>query len=136
MPERPATSVPAVLTGVLAGAAGSVLGTRLSSPRRLDLGALELAFIAGAYPAMALHGASRRSMAIEFAASGVFLGLALSGLGRRSQTAIALGLVGHAGWDAAHHLRAAGTESPSWFPAFCITADIALAAQFLRSSWK
>jgi hypothetical protein len=133
MPERPAASVPAVLSGVLAGAAGSALGVRLSSPARLDLGALELAFIAGAYPAMALYESAGRSTAIEFAASGIFVGLALGGLERRSRLAIALGLVGHAAWDAVHHLTDTGTRTPRWFPPFCMVADLALAAQFLKA---
>jgi len=73
MPERPATSARAVLIGALAGGAGSALSARLSSGRRLDLGALELAAIAGGYPAMAFHESSGRAMAVEFAVSGVFM---------------------------------------------------------------
>jgi hypothetical protein len=134
MSERHAASVPAVLVGALTGGAASVLGARLSSSRRLDLGALELAFIAGGYPAMAFHETSGKAMAIEFAVCGVFMGLALTGLERRSRTAIACGLVGHAGWDAVHHLTPTGAKPPRWFPAFCMVADLALAAQFLRSS--
>jgi hypothetical protein len=134
MSERPATSVPAVLIGALAGGAISLLGASLSAHRRLDLGALEIAFIAGAYPAMAFHAPSRRAIAIEFAVSGAFVGLALTGLERRSRMAIACGPVGHAGWDAIHHLTSNGTKTPRWFPAFCMVADVALAAQFLWSS--
>jgi hypothetical protein len=134
MPEHSDINVPAVAIGALTGAVGSVLGVRLSSRRRLDLGALELAAIAGGYPAMAFYEASGSAMAIEFAVSGVFIGLALTGLERRSRLAIACGLVGHAGWDAIHHLTSTGAKPPRWFPAFCMVADIALAAQFVRSS--
>jgi hypothetical protein len=134
MPEHSDINVPAVAIGALTGAVGSVLGVRLSSRRRLDLGALELAAIAGGYPAMAFYEASGSAMAIEFAVSGVFIGLALTGLERRSRLAIALGLVGHAGWDAIHHLTDTGAKPPRWFPAFCMVADIALAVQFARSS--
>ncbi len=134
MPEHSDINVPAVAIGALTGAAGSVLGVRLSSRRRLDLGALELAAIAGGYPAMAFYEASGSAMAIEFAVSGVFIGLALTGLERRSRLAIACGLLGHAGWDAIHHLTSTGAKPPRWFPAFCMVADIALAAQFVRSS--
>jgi hypothetical protein len=134
MSERPATSARAVVIGALAGGAGSVLGVRLSSHRRLDLGALALAFIAGAYPAMAFHEASQQAIAIECGVSSAFMGLALTGLERRSRLAIAVGLIGHAGWDAVHHLAATGTKAPRWFPAFCMVADLALAAQFPRSS--
>lgn len=134
MSDRPEFGAGPVAIGMLTGGLGSALGALLSSSRRLDLGALELAFIAGAYPAMAFHETSRQTIAMECAASGVFVGLALVGLRRRSRLALAAGLVGHAGWDAAHHLTATGTKAPRWFPVFCIAADLALAAQFLRSS--
>ena len=134
MSERSEINVPSVVVGAVTGVAGSVLGVRLSSRRRLDLGALELAAIAGGYPAMAFHETSANAMAVEFALSGVFIGLALAGLERRSRLAIACGLVGHAGWDAMHHFTSAGAKPPRWFPAFCMVADVALAAQFVRSS--
>ncbi len=133
MPDRPSLRARAVAIGALAGGAGAVLGASLSPRRRLDLGAIELAFVAGAYPAMAFYEGSRRAAAVEFAASSVFVGLAVGGLDRRSRLAIASGLVGHAGWDAVHHLTATGTKAPRWFPPFCMVADLVLAAQFARS---
>jgi hypothetical protein len=133
MPDRSTFGVRPVAIGALAGAAGAALGSSLSPARRLDLGALELAFVAGAYPAMALYQGSRRAGAVECAVGGAFVGLAAGGLDRRSRIAIAVGLLGHAGWDAVHHLTDLGTRAPSWFPPFCMVADVMLAAQFLRS---
>ncbi len=134
MPDQPESGVGPIAIGILTGGMGSTLGALMSSARRLDLGALELAFIAGAYPGMAFHEASRRTIVMECTVSGVFVGLALIGLRRRSRLALATGLLGHAGWDAAHHLTTTGTKAPRWFPAFCMVADLALAAQFLRSN--
>ncbi|HEY5285528.1 MAG TPA: hypothetical protein VIJ50_00310, partial [Solirubrobacteraceae bacterium] len=89
MPDQPGSGVHPIVIGMLTVGLGSALGALLSSPRRLDLGAVELAFIAGAYPAMAFHEASRRTIAMECAVSGVFVGLALVGLRRRSRLALA-----------------------------------------------
>lgn len=114
------------------GGAGAALGLCLQPHRRLDLAALELAFIAGAYPAMAFHGHSRGAIAAESAVSGLFVALAAAGLSRRSRLAIATGLVGHAAWDGVHHVTTVGARTPSWFPAFCMAADVALAVQFVR----
>jgi hypothetical protein len=133
MSSRPEPSAQPIVIGILTGGMGSALGALLSSSRRLDLGALELAFIAGAYPAMAFHDASHQTIAMECAVSGVFVGTAMVGLRRRSRLALAAGLVAHAGWDVAHHMTVTGTKTPRWFPTFCMVADLALAAQFLMS---
>lgn len=79
----------ALSIGALVGAAGSLVGLGVRSEDRLDLGAIELAFIAGAYPAMAFREQSRAKIALECAASGLFVGLALAGLKRRSRLALA-----------------------------------------------
>jgi hypothetical protein len=126
-------SLRAIAVGVLAGGVGAALGAALTPGRRLDLGAVELGFIAGAYPAMALHEESPRAVALESVASAVFVGLAAFGLRRRSRLGIAGGLLGHAVWDAVHHLSSVGAETPRWFPAFCSAADVALAIQFART---
>lgn len=79
---------------------------------------------------MAVHGGSRRTVTVEFLASGPFAGLAFAGLVGRSRLAIAGGLIAHAAWDGVHHLALERTHTPSWFPAFCMAADFVLAAQF------
>jgi hypothetical protein len=131
-PRAASPDIRAVAVGVLAGGVGAALGVALTPGRRLDLGAIELGFIAGAYPAMALREESPRAVALESVASAVFVGLAAFGLGRRSRLGIAAGLLGHAAWDAVHHLSAVGAKTPRWFPAFCSAADVTLAIQFAR----
>jgi hypothetical protein len=127
------TNLGAMTIGALAGGVGAVVGAALTPGQRLDLGAVELGFIAGAYPAMAIHEESPRAVVLESAASAVFVGLATFGLRRRSRLGIAAGLLGHAAWDIAHHLRPVGTKTPFWFPPFCAIADAALAVQFVRA---
>jgi uncharacterized protein DUF6010 len=131
-PTREVAGWRSLSAGVLAGGTGALLGLCLKPRRRLDVGALELAFIAGAYPAFAFGGSSRRTVGIEFAAAGLFVGLGAVALSRRSRRAVAAGLLAHAAWDAVHHIGHPDTSSPSWFPSFCMAADIVLAAQFAR----
>jgi hypothetical protein len=131
-PDAASPDVRAIAIGVLAGGLGAALGAVLTPGRRLDLGAIELGFIAGAYPAMALREESPRAVALESVASAAFVGLAVTGLRRRSRLGIAAGLVGHAVWDAVHHLSGVGTTPPRWFPPFCMAADVTLAIQFAR----
>jgi hypothetical protein len=123
----------AVAMGALIGGMAAAVSAALTPARRLDLGAVELGFIAGAYPAMAIGEESPSAIALESAVSAVFVGFAAFGLRRRSQLAIAAGLFGHGVWDAIHHLSAVGTKAPRWFPAFCSAADIALAIQLARA---
>jgi hypothetical protein len=122
----------AIALGILTGGLGAGFGVALAPARRLDLGAVELGFIAGAYPAMALREERSSAIALEFAASAIFVGLAAFSLRRRSRLLVSAGLLAHAAWDAAHHLGTLGTEAPGWFPAFCCAADVALAIQFAR----
>lgn len=130
MAPRPARG--AIALGVLSGGLGAGFGAALAPARRLDLGAVELGFIAGAYPAMALREERSSAIALDFAASAIFVGLAALSLRRRSRLLVSAGLLAHAAWDVAHQLGTPGTEPPEWFPAFCCAADIALAIQFVR----
>jgi hypothetical protein len=120
---------PAIL-GVIVGAAGVALSATLDPRRRLELGALELAFIAGSYPAMSLHHRSR-TRATELAAGGAFLGCAFLGLTHSSRATIATGLLAHGAWDLAHHRNEVGTRAPDGYPIFCLVADCALAVPLL-----
>jgi hypothetical protein len=131
---RPSADWRSVGGGLLVGGAGALFGLCLNPRRRLDLAALELAFIAGAYPAIAFQGSPRRALLAEFAASGLFITLAATGLARRSRLVVAAGLAAHAAWDGVHHAGHPGTRTPSWLPSFCMTADLLLAAQFARAT--
>jgi hypothetical protein len=108
------------------GAANAALAARLPARRRLELAGVELAFIAGTYPGMAIAGRSGRATVVEIAAAGAFVALAVLGLARSSRTAIAAGLVGHGAWDAVHHRSRVGASSPTGYPAFCLIADLLL----------
>lgn len=113
--------------GVVAGVANAGVAAQLSPERRLQLGALELAFIAGAYPGIAIASATRRVITAELFVAGAFVGLGLAGLARQSRTAIAAGLLAHGAWDVVHHARPNWSPTPRGYPGFCFLADWLLA---------
>ena len=125
-----------VILGAAAGVANIAVARGLARPRRVELAALELAFIAGAYPGLALGKGAPRTTALELVAAGPFFGLALVGLSRRSRGFVAAGLVLHGGWDVLHHRREFGVPAPHGYPGFCLVADLALLAPLARAQEK
>jgi membrane protease YdiL (CAAX protease family) len=101
--------------------------------RRVELASVELAFIAGSYPAMALSSNDPRGRVTEFVVGAGFAGCAFAGLALRSKRLLAGGLIAHAAWDFAHHVGRPGTDAPSWYPLFCLLADLLLAQPLLGS---
>lgn len=99
----------------------------LRPERRLQLAALELALIAGAYPAMAVVSGSRRAVALELTAAGLFVGCSLLGLAREWRTPIVAGLLSHGLWDLVHHASDLGKPMPDGYAGFCLIADLLLA---------
>jgi hypothetical protein len=116
------------------GLAGIALSRTLRPEQRVDLAAVELAFIAGSYPGMALNTGDRRGRAAELAIGAAFAGCAFAGLVSRSRRLLAGGLVAHGAWDVAHHVGEPGSPAPEWYPLFCLLADLLLALPLLELS--
>ena len=123
----------AVAGAALVGFVGIALSRTLRPERRVELAAIELAFIAGCYPAMALSADDPRARATELAVGAGFVGCAFAGLALRSQGLLAGGLVAHGAWDFAHHVGVRGSDAPNWYPLFCLVADVLLAQPLLRT---
>jgi hypothetical protein len=115
----------AVMAGGV-GAANAALSARFPAQHRVHLAALELAFVAGAYPGMAIAAAPRRKVAVELIAGGAFVASGLVGLARGSRSMVAAGLLAHGAWDLVHHFRDVGTSTPNGYPSFCLIADVLL----------
>jgi hypothetical protein len=130
--SRPARSNGrAVPAAVLFGLAGIALSRTLRPEQRVELAAIELAFIAGSYPAMALSAEDPRGRATELVVGAGFVGCAFAGLALRSRGLLAGGLVAHGAWDLAHHVGEPGCDAPNWYPLFCLLADVLLAQPLL-----
>jgi hypothetical protein len=131
--SRPARSnaQAAAAGAALVGLAGIALSRMLRPEQRVDVAAVELAFIAGSYPAMALGADDPRGRATELVVGAGFAGCAFAGLALRSRALLAGGLLAHGAWDLAHHVGEPGSQAPNWYPLFCLLADVLLAQPLL-----
>lgn len=86
-----------------------------------------LIIVAHYYVLFAAIGASGRSIAIEIAAAGVFLLLAVLGF-KWSFWLVAAAIAGHGIFDLFHHSLIENPGVPRWWPAFCMAFDVALGA--------
>jgi hypothetical protein len=95
--------------------------------------AVVLGAAAGVYVGFALLDGRPGVLRIEVGAAVAFIVVASVGAWR-STPLIAIGYALHAAWDAAHRPRGVPTGIVSWWPPFCLTYDLLLAA-FLVVWW-
>jgi hypothetical protein len=61
----------------------------------------------------------------------VFLNLAFLGVQHDSELLLGLGFVAHAAWDWLHHDGHGPTHVRTWYPPFCVVADLVIAVPLL-----
>lgn len=83
--------------------------------------------IAAYYVLFAAMGASTGVLIQECVAGGVFVLAAVIGFKTRLWL-VAAALAGHGVFDLLHHLMIENPGVPHWWPGFCMTADVAIAA--------
>lgn len=83
--------------------------------------------IASLYALFAVMGASTHALVLESLAGAVFMIVAVAGF-RGSLWVVVVALVAHGIFDLAHGRVIANPGVPSWWPAFCLTYDVAAAA--------
>jgi hypothetical protein len=118
---------------------GAVLGALFAIFARMRKGAelrvlmLGLVVAALIYVALALVSDERRWLVTEMVGVALFGGLAWLGL-RSSSWWLALGWVGHVGWDVGLHLDRAQPVVGAWYPLLCVGFDLVVAGFVLNSS--
>ena len=113
------------LIGVLVALAVVGLATSLGWDRDRSFGPTVLIVIAAYYVLFATMGGSDRTLAIELSFAAGFLALAIIGF-KTNLWLVAVGMVGHGVFDLVHHLVIANPGVPSWWPGFCLAADVPL----------
>lgn len=83
--------------------------------------------IALLYDLWAVLGGSNQALALEAAAGVIFIGLAVAGF-KSSLWFTVIGLIGHGIFDLVHPQIIQNPGVPVWWPAFCMSADVALGA--------
>jgi hypothetical protein len=103
-----------------------------------DVGLLLFAVIlggaAGVYVGFALVDGRPREKRIETWAAVTFIAIAVLGAWI-SPLLLALGYVLHGIWDASHHPRGLTTRVVGWWPPFCLTYDMIVAAFIVYRWW-
>ena len=79
------------------------------------------------YILFAVIGGSTRALAIASGVTVVFFAIAVAGF-RSNSWLIAGGLAAHGIYDYVHRYFAENSGVPLWWPAFCLTIDVVLAA--------
>ena len=102
----------------------------VSQTLSVQIAAITLAVIAGAYIGFAAADGSLKSLIVELAgASGLGLA-ALAGL-IWNPLAIPAGILAHGLWDFAHHNNRFGARIPQWYIPFCVWIDFAVGGVLL-----
>lgn len=121
-----------ILIGALLGALFAIFARmrRGAESRVLALGLVVAALI---YVGLALAAPERRWLLIELA--GVVLYAAIAWLGLRfSPWWLALGWVGHVGWDVGLHLDRPQSLVGDWYPLLCVGFDLVVAGFVVNTS--
>lgn len=86
-----------------------------------------LIVIASYYVLFAVIGGSTNAIIVESVATAIFATVAVIGF-RMSPWIVAAALAAHGVFDSIHGSLIANPGVPEWWPAFCLTFDIAIAA--------
>lgn len=89
----------------------------------VQVAAILLALIAGAYIGFGASDGRVSVFAVEFVIAGLFGAAALIGL-LWWPWAIPIGILLHAGWDLLHHNHKFGAKIPQWYIPFCVIIDV------------
>jgi hypothetical protein len=128
--EGPGTGA-ALLAGAVLGLATDAVV--LALPRQLArrLSGAGLAATGGVYLGFGLADGRRSALLVQAGELLGFTALAALGIQRDSPGLLGVGWLSHPIWDALHYGGRGPTRVRSWFPPFCISYDVALAAPLL-----
>ena len=96
----------------------------------VQIAALILALIAGAYIGFAAAEGAFKSLVVELSGAAMFAGVALLGL-FWNPIIIPIGIMSHALWDYAHHNGRFGAAVPQWYIPFCAVIDLIVGGALL-----
>ena len=117
----------AYLMGLGLGLVTAALGRIAGFDRERAFYATILMVIPCYYILFAVMGGSTRALTIACAVTVVFFAIAIAGF-RSNPWLISGGLAAHGIYDYIHRYFAEDSGVPLWWPAFCLTIDVVLAA--------
>jgi hypothetical protein len=91
----------------------------------------QLAGIGWVYFGFGVADGRPSAIAIQVASAGVFLTVGFLGAYHQSTLLLGIGYLAHGGWDWVHHNDHGPTHVRTWYPPFCVVADVAIAVPLL-----
>jgi uncharacterized protein DUF6010 len=121
--------------GMGVGLALGLLSTAFAAPwsdadARAYLGVL-LAAIGAIYFGFAVADGRLSAIVVQSISAIVFLTVAFIGVQQDSDLLLGLGFLAHGGWDWIHHEGRGPTRVRTWYPPFCVVADVVIAIPIL-----
>jgi hypothetical protein len=121
----------ALLAGVALGLASDAVVLALPRQQARRLSGAGLAATGGVYLGFAVADGRRSALLVQTGELLAFTGLAALAVQRDSPGLLGAGWLAHPMWDALHYRGRGPTRVRPWFPAFCISYDVALAVPLL-----
>jgi hypothetical protein len=132
--ERPQLQahLPEIVVGLVGGlvAIATALFATSADDARMMLGTL-LAGIGFVYLGFAVADGRRSAIVIQAISALVFLWIAQIAIREDSNLLLGLGFLAHGAWDAFHHEGHGWTKVRTWYPPFCVVADVVIAGAIL-----
>jgi hypothetical protein len=97
----------------------------------LVFSAILLAWIGSVYLGFAIADGRRSAIAVQAASALVFLEIGYWGYQLDSRLVLGLGFIAHGAWDWLHHNNRGPTRVRTWYPPFCVVADIVIGVPLL-----
>jgi hypothetical protein len=91
----------------------------------------QLAGIGWVYFGFGVADGRPSAIAVQALSAGVFLTIGLLGAYHESATLLGAGYIAHAGWDWLHHDHHGPTYVRTWYPPFCVVADLVIGVPLL-----
>jgi hypothetical protein len=113
----------AMVVGLILGLASVAFTALLSESQAFVYLGILLGGIGFVYAGFAVADGRPSAIAVNVAATAVFLSLGFLGAHHRSQLVLGLGFLAHAAWDWLHHDHHGPTQVRTWYPPFCAVAD-------------
>ena len=117
----------ALVVGALLALAVGLFATGIGLDRDRAFYPIVTIVIASYYALFAVMGASTHALVLESLVGTVFLAAAVSGF-RSSLWLVVAALAAHGMFDLGHGTVISNPGVPSWWPQFCLTFDVTLAA--------
>jgi hypothetical protein len=117
--------------GLALGLIANAFAAPLSHQDALVYLAIVLAAIGWVYFGFAIADGRPSAIAVQAVSALVFLNLAFLGVQHDSELLLGLGFVAHAAWDWLHHDGHGPTHVRTWYPPFCVVADLVIAVPLL-----